>query len=254
VNKRLLAGLAALALIFLFGCGGNEQAAEQTTTTAEQAAAPAPTAAAPSANGGEVLETFDGGGYTYVRVGTPGGEVWAAGPQTPMAVGRRVSLDGGMVMTNFKSTSLDRTFAEIVFVSSFGAAEAAGGMDAELKQAHGNLTQGDPSVDLSGVAKAQGGYTVAEIYGLGADKAGSRVIVRGKVVKVLTGIMGHNWLHIQDGSGDAAGGTNDLTVTSDALASVGDTVVIDGLLAVNKDFGAGYFYKAIVEDAAVSKE
>jgi hypothetical protein len=127
-------------------------------------------------------------------------------------------------------------------------------VETELKQAHGNLTQGDPGVDVSGVEKAEGGYTVAEVYGLDAAHAGSRVIVRGKVVKVLTGILGHNWLHLQDGSGDQAAGTHDLTVTTNALASIGETVTIDGLLAVNKDFGSGYFYKAIVEDAAVTVE
>lgn len=77
------------------------------------------------------------------------------------------------------------------------------------------------------------------------------VVVRGKVVKFLAGIMGRNWIHLQDGTGDA--GTNDLTVTTEQTAAAGDVVAIKGTLAVDKDFGAGYRYAVIVEKASVTK-
>ena len=65
--------------------------------------------------------------------------------------------------------------------------------------------------------------------------------------------MGKNWLHIQDGTGDPAKGTRDLVVTTADLAAVGDVVTVSGTLARNKDFGAGYKYKVIVEDATIKK-
>ena len=108
-------------------------------------------------------------------------------------------------------------------------------------------------VDLSGIAKADGGKTVAELYAEKDQLAGQKVAVRGKVVKTNAGIMDKNWIHVRDGSG--AEGTNDLTVTtSGELPKVGDTVLVTGALTLNKDFGMGYQYPVIVEDAAVTVE
>jgi predicted small lipoprotein YifL len=108
-------------------------------------------------------------------------------------------------------------------------------------------------VDLAGIAKAEGGKTVAEVFAEKDALAGTAVTVRGKVVKVNAGIMGKNWLHVRDGSG--AEGTNDLTVTTiGALPEVGNTVVVTGPLTLDKDFGMGYAYDVIVEDAEVKVE
>jgi hypothetical protein len=109
------------------------------------------------------------------------------------------------------------------------------------------------TVDLSGIAKADGGLTVAEVFAGKDQLTGQPVVVRGKVVKSNPDIMGKNWLHVRDGSG--AEGTNDLTVTTaGAVPNVGDTVVVKGVLALNKDFGMGYQYDVIVEDAEVTVE
>jgi hypothetical protein len=109
------------------------------------------------------------------------------------------------------------------------------------------------AVDLDGIEKADGGRTIAEIFAEKDQLAGQTVLFRGRVVKTNAGIMGRNWLHIRDGSG--AEGTNDLTVTTvDVLPNVGDTVLVSGPLEVNKDFGMGYQYEAIIEDADVRVE
>jgi hypothetical protein len=109
-------------------------------------------------------------------------------------------------------------------------------------------------VDLSGITKAEGGKTVAELYAEKDQLANKKVTLRGKVVKTNAGIMGKNWLHVRDGSG--AEGANDLTVTTTSaeLPKVGDTVVVTGQVGVNKDFGMGYQYAVILEDAAVTIE
>ncbi len=107
-------------------------------------------------------------------------------------------------------------------------------------------------IDLAGIAKAEGGKTVAEVYAEKDALAGTKVTVRGKVVKANTGIMGKDWLHVRDGSG--ADGTNDLTVTtiSKPLPDVGDTVLITGTVVLDKDFGMGYQYPVMLEDAEVT--
>ena len=109
------------------------------------------------------------------------------------------------------------------------------------------------TVDLSGIAKADGGKTIAELFAEKDQLAGQQVVVRGKVVKSNPDIMGKNWLHLRDGSG--AEGTNDITVTTaGAVPAVGDTVLVKGSVSLNKDFGMGYVYDVIVEDAEVTVE
>jgi len=85
-----------------------------------------------------------------------------------------------------------------------------------------------------------------------AELAGKSVSVRGKVVKFTPEIMGKNWIHLQDGTG--AEGTSDLTVTTSASAKMGDTVTVSGVVVIDKDFGYGYAYDVIIEDAEVTVE
>ena len=118
--------------------------------------------------------------------------------------------------------------------------------------AHGAaISSPTEDVVITGIAKAEGGNTVAEIYAEKTTLKGKAVKVRGKVVKFNSGIMNKNWFHIRDGSGQA--GTNDLTVTTTTTVKVGDVVLVGGLLSVDKDFGHGYTYAVIVENAQVVK-
>jgi hypothetical protein len=109
------------------------------------------------------------------------------------------------------------------------------------------------TVDLSGIEKAEGGKTIEEVFAEKDQLAGEAIVFRGKVVKTNAGIMGKNWLHIRDGSG--AEGTNNLTVTTtEVLPNVGDTVLVSGVVELNKDFGMGYQYDIIIDDADVTVE
>ena len=108
-------------------------------------------------------------------------------------------------------------------------------------------------VDLSGIDTAEGGMTIEEIFAKKDELGETKVIVRGKVVKANPEIMGKNWLHVRDGTGSE--GTSDLTVTtSGKLPEVGDTVLVTGQVSLNKDFGLGYQYDVILEDAEIFVE
>ncbi|MCJ7453841.1 MAG: hypothetical protein MUO39_15425 [Steroidobacteraceae bacterium] len=109
-------------------------------------------------------------------------------------------------------------------------------------------------IDLDGIAKADGGKTIAEVYGEKDALAGTKVTVRGKVVKSNSGIMGKDWLHVRDGSGED--GTNDLTLTTNSspLPDVGDVVLVTGTVVLDKDFGMGYVYPVMLEEAEVTAE
>lgn len=124
-----------------------------------------------------------------------------------------------------------------------------------MPEGHPHPIPAEPTeaVDLSGIAKADGGKTIAEVFAEKDQLSGQTVVFRGKVVKVNAGIMGKNWLHVRDGSGDE--GTNNLTVTTDdVVPNVGDTVLVTGPVAINKDFGMGYKYDILIEDAEVTIE
>jgi len=184
--------------------------------------------------------------YTYLRLKTATGEAWAAVPQVALDNGASVTVYSPMLMTGFESKTLDRTFDEVYF----GTLEAPAGGDP-----HAGIGQAPAPFDVGTVEKAGGaeGRTIAEVWSGRADLEGKTVAVRGKVVKVNDGVMGKNWIHIRDGSGDATEGTNDLTVTTQASVGIGETVIVRGTVRTNKDYGAGYFYQVIVEDASVEK-
>jgi hypothetical protein len=94
--------------------------------------------------------------------------------------------------------------------------------------------------------------TVAAAYKDKAVLAGKKITVEGKVVKVNNGIMGRNFVHVQDGTGDAKASTNNLVVTSKQTAAVGDKVSITGTVVLDRDFGSGYSYPLLIEEATVT--
>lgn len=276
MNKKsfiIVALMLSLATVALAGCGDKESAAP--VDTAQKAEHPTP-AAAPAFNplSGTIVETMDSGGYTYILLDNGKDKVWIAGPVTPVEVQTNASCPDGMIMYDFHSKSLDKTFAQIYFVGAIwpeGYAPSEGNIDMHGSDGgsmmggsagmnpHG--TSNEPisgtktvleNAKIEGVTKAAGGYTVEEIYTKAAELSGKEVTIRARVVKFSRNIMGTNWIHIQDGSGDDA--TSDLTITTDDTAEIGDLVMIKGPLSVDKDFGAGYKYHVIIEGASVTKE
>ncbi|UCH80240.1 MAG: hypothetical protein JSW20_10915 [Nitrospiraceae bacterium] len=196
---------------------------------------------------GKVVETLNSGGYTYVNIENKGNSTWVAVPQTSISVGQEISFTPGSVMTDFTSKTLNRTFDTIVF---------SGGIKGESKAAPaGKISDMKPPATALNVKKADGpdSYTIAELYEKRAELDNKNVVISGKVIKFSSQIMGKNWMHLQDGSGDVSKGTNDLVVTLQDTLAVGDMVTIKGTVSKDKDFGSGYKYTVMVEDAIVKK-
>ena len=221
---------------------------------------------------GKVLETFDASQYTYLKLQTAEGEVWAAVPTAKTSVGAEVTVASPIWMENFKSNTLNRSWPKIAFGTLTDGAAAApapkapaaassgAGMFAEAAQAPSAMPPGHPApsspadVGSVKVAKAAGadGRRIAEIYAQKAALKDKKVAVRGKVVKATNGVMGKNWLHLRDGTGRDA--TADLTIASLDTAGVGDTVVVRGVVHLDRDLGAGYHYDVLIEDAQIKAE
>ena len=195
---------------------------------------------------GTIAETFDAAGYTYLKLKTAGGEEWAAVRQTPVKKGQTVTMNVQMTAEKFESKTLKRTFDRILFGSLEG--------DAPIAQQHMAAPAAADNTPIN-VSKAEGAdaKSVAEVWSARESLKDRNVVVRGKVVKFLGGIMGKNWIHLRDGSGSSDKADNDVTVTTNDVAAVGDVVTVSGVVHVDKDFGAGYRYPVIIEEAKVSK-
>ena len=258
--------LVALAVA---GCSKKSSPAPQAQANTPGApGVPGAEPAAPATLTGTVVERLEAPPYSYLRLKTAQGEAWAAVPKTDVANGQQVSIAGPMPMQNFESKTLKRKF-DLVYFGTLGgqngapAGMGAGGMPpgmgggamdgaSSVAAAHAAVGAG-PDVGDVKVDKAKGGdaHTVGEVWAQKAALKEKPVTVRGKVVKYNEGIMGRNWLHIRDGSGKQ--GQNDLTVTTTDKAAVGDVITAKGTVRTDKDFGAGYAYPVIVEDAKLSK-
>lgn len=226
------------------------------------ATAPQATASAPHAPGaqmpmgeavtGKVLERLEAPPYCYLRLKTAKGEVWAAIPAAKAEKGSEVTIANAVLMTAFESKTLKRTFAEVYF-GTLAAAGAASPATATGGNPHAKAGQAAKTVKV-GRASGADARTVSEIWAQKGRLNGKSITVRGKVMKYSAGVMGKNWMHLQDGSGNDTKGTNDITVTTQDAVATGDTVTIRGVVRTNKDFGAGYSYAVLIEDAKVIKK
>jgi hypothetical protein len=187
---------------------------------------------------GTVLETLESGGFTYVRFSTPKGERWAAIGRVDLARGATITIAPTMEADRFASQPLKRSFDNLIFGTLAGVASSDKGAEVA------------PPASLPTMAKAEGEHarTIAEIWaGQAAIRDGQPVVVRGTVVKVLRGIMDRNWIHLRDGSGK----NDEITVTSHDAPSVGSIVTATGSLHRNRDFGSGYSYAVLIEEAKI---
>jgi hypothetical protein len=181
--------------------------------------------------------------YTYLLVKEKGPEYWLAVPSMEAKPGEKYKYQGGMVMQDFYSKDLDRTFDKVIFLEALFSEETTA-----PPAAHGALTPGSKAMieksDVS-VEKVEGTVSIAEIYADPASFEGRTIRVRGEVTKFNPAIMDRNWAHLQDGT--EFGGKFDLTLTSDESFKVGTIVTVEGVLALNMDFGYGYSYEILLE-------
>jgi hypothetical protein len=114
---------------------------------------------------------------------------------------------------------------------------------------HSQVLSGKQNVKVDPLSDGQ---TIEKIFQEKEALSGKAINVRGIVTKFNPGILDRNWIHIQDGT--AFNDKYDLTVTSDEEVVEGKTVVVSGTVALNKDFGNGYSYDVLIENATIKAE
>ena len=196
----------------------------------------------------EVLQTTS---YTYVRAEEDGVLKWIAVPKMAAKVGDTYYYQGGMDMGEFKSKELDRTFSSIIFLNGLISPDVVEGGRTSLNISNQRTEMSVINIHEP-IEPAKDGVTIAELYANKEKYAGKIVKVRGKVTKFNEKIMSKNWIHIQDAAANQ--GKIDLTATSAEEIQVGDIVTLQGMISLDKDFGAGYFYAIIMENSRIVEE
>ena len=203
----------------------------------------------------EVLEAFESGGYTYLRVKEDKSEHWLATSVIEAKVGDKFYYEGGMVVEDFESETLGKTFESIIFVDKiskdpniFEKTPGAEKSSVDI-MAHHHASKLKMAKKEINIEPVEGGITIAELYANKKSYKGKKVLIKGQVTKFNDSIMHTNWIHIQDGTEHE--GKFDLTATSDDRANVGDIIILEGRISLDKDFGHGYTYETLMEKAKI---
>jgi hypothetical protein len=237
-NNRILV-LSLLTLFLVIGCKKNEKEympMQDKKSTAHKVIV------------NEVLQTST---YTFLNVTENQEDFWMAIGKTDVKTGEMVYYEDAMEMKDFKSKELDRTFDRILFAEGVSNAPIISKITAKDSLYHQKNIQKplDTLEQDIHVEVAEGGITIAELYKNGKNYENKKVLIRGQVVKTNNGIMDRNWVHLKDGTDDE--GKSDLTFTTQEMVKVGDVVTFEGVVALDKEFGAGYVYPLIVEQAVL---
>jgi NADPH-dependent ferric siderophore reductase len=195
---------------------------------------------ASSQHSAKILESLESGGYTYMKVQEGKDDYWIAMTQRAVKVGETIEYTEQGWMKDFHSKTLNRTFDNILFAGDKTATPAM----AALEKIAPNV--------MSSKYQEKGTISIAELFANRDKYAGKEVVVKGKVAKTSVGIMRLNWVHIKDGSNFA--NMDDLVFTSTQdVPKDGEVVYAKGIVVKDKDFGYGYFYPLIIQEAHFSK-
>lgn len=225
--------LAILTVLILFSsCVRNKNAAVLQEQT-------------PSQKVIEVVEVLQANAYTYLKVQENFSERWVAVKKADIQKGEVYYYDEALQMNNFKSKDLDRTFDIVYFINEISKEPFA-----DKKVDMGAMHRGVMKTNKSNVQleKSDSELSIASVFKDKKLYSSKEFEIKAQVVKVTPQVMGKNWIHIQDGSDFE--GSFDLTVTTMAEGiQKGDVVVFKGTLSLDKDFGYGYSYAVLMEDA-----
>lgn len=195
-------------------------------------------------------EVIKGNTYTYINGSNGKKNIWVAIRNQPIEKNKTYYFTEALEMKNFHSKELDRKFASILFLNSIS--------DQPLKAKkasmpmHTSPKMKNPAKRIEVSMESKDGVTsLSDLFSHKEKYNGKEIVVHGKVAKFNTNILGKNWVHIQDGT--EHDGEFDLTITTNTSTSVGELVEYRGIITLNKDFGAGYTYDIIMENATSTK-
>jgi len=198
-----------------------------------------------------VKEVVQATSYTYLNVEEGNETFWVAVNRAEFEVGQVLYFNSGLEMKDFESKDLRRTFESVYFVQDISDQPTLPGAASEQPSMAQSQPQ-KPTLEKKdiNIEPAEDGITIATLYSNRDSYKDQIVNIKGEVTKFNPSIMNRNWVHIQDGTD--VDGNFDLTITTDQVVNVGDVVTFKGKISLNKDFGAGYTYEVIMEEATIA--
>ena len=185
----------------------------------------------------EVLEVLPTEKYVYLRVNEGEDEYWIATGKQAAEVGLKYFFRDGLLKTNFESKEYNRVFDKVYLVSKL------------VPENHSQV--GKSSTEPANrIVKLEGSMSIKEVIEQASALEGKEVQLTGECTKLNANIMGRNWIHLKDGSKD----DYDFVVTSDQAIPEGHIVTIKGIVSLNRDFGSGYRYDLLIENASLVRE
>ena len=197
----------------------------------------------------EVIQTNQ---YTYLKVKDGDTKNWLAVIKMPAAIGETYYHKEGLTMTNFKSKELNRTFDKVLFLDHISTSPDFSENTTSTQFQEPTSTGSKILLEKKEIkiAHQKDDITIASLFENKTKYNGKMIQLKGEVVKFSSGIMDKNWIHFQDGT--SFNENFDLTVTTTQEVNIGDVITIKGKISLDKDFGYGYFYGVIMEDAKIS--
>jgi len=221
------------ALLLLIGCSSKKE--ENSAENLD-----------PNVHKVEVNEVKQAKVYTYLYVTENDEEYWMAIAKNDVDEGEVLYFTQSLEMKDFDSKDLDQKFDKIYFVDKVSRTPITSMPAMMRKNPHDNVKTG--AKDDIAVTPAEGGVTIEQLFSDKTQYGGKSIKIKGQVVKYNPEIMGRNWVHIQDGTNFE--NNFDLTITTNDVVKVGDVVTFQGKITLNKDFGAGYAYDVVMEEAS----
>lgn len=206
----------------------------------------------PSSSLNEIVaqEVLQATSYTYVKGAEDGKEVWMALPKREVELGKTYYYNPEMEMKNFESKDLNRTFESVYFVNAlYDSPNMMTKLDGVVPDDEFHKKKESEQQKDVNIQHEDGFTAIGILYESKESLENKKVKVKGIVTKYNPGIMDRNWVHIQDGTGGET--SFDLTITTQDQINVGSIASFEGIVAVNKDFGHGYKYELIIEQATL---
>ncbi len=206
---------------------------------------------------GTVISTQTAGKYTYIKLDEQGKEVWLATLPLNVSVGDKIEYMGGDVMKDFHSKGLDKTFDSIRFVIRIRVLNENSLKDKKVisdDEYHKSIPGKKQTVSKpksSEILKAADGKTINEIISERDELKDKEVTLRAKVMKVSKNILGKDWVTLQDGTGVSP--EDRLIATTTEAVNTGDVLSVKGTVITDVNFGTGYSYKVMIENAKFTK-
>jgi hypothetical protein len=247
--KLTLTAISILLALASLSCRQKEQEQKEQQAQQQQDVSNQQGGAATDLHTVVIQEVVQATSYTYLKVKEADEDFWIAITKRQIEAGATISFADALEMNNFQSKDLKRTFEKIYFVNRI---IGDGSTTSQQPMSTPHQLKPEPEKKEISIEPAEGGVTIGELFANRDSYADKTVLVKGQVTKVNRAIMDRNWIHLQDGTGDS--GSFDLTITTNDEVNVGDVVTFEGKITLNKDFGAGYSYEVIMEQAKLQTQ